>query len=1130
MPRVLQSIVICLSCCLASGQPIFEGGSSSISTPITYFWQTSDSSNNWTDSANWFLGKVPSSEGSNTVRIANDSSFGTTDISITIDDSVFVDTLLFSGSLFVNFSSSGGTAESINIGAGVNSFSSSNYAEIYFSPQLPVSTSASTYWYLNYTYELEIAGAFTNTESMVIDGGGTVIFSGNNSATFSGTLQVLDAWLGIGHDNALGNATLLLGAEGFPNIYPVVVAVDGDRSIPNNVIVASGVLNTSKDYGSNHELNLQGEVTLVTDTTINNYGGLLSFEGSVSETDTGTNLTVYADSPVIFDGNTNITGRITAQTGAILFGDGFSLPRQHTFDIPGDTASIEEPFVPTPSLVAAEYGYIGLIEETANQRLQALSDFLGLFDPVLTTGTIGLDTAPFAQVQNSYAGPIDLTGFDPSVRIGSITGAEYTGLLTPAGTHYRFGNGGGTLLLGSTFTDDGSTPRGLEVISDYDSPLTVYINSSSNSFTGNVVAENSAIIFGNAPGTLPSGVQFNLNAGGYIGSQDTSISPATFLSHFDTGITTGLIGFDSQDQNTTRVIEFPIDLSAFTAPDAEFYLSSSTLVNLVGPITLPSGSNTYRFAGYKGGFLNIASVLPGANSVVVGDNDVFATSGTDGTSFNTRSGIMLQGVNTYTGGTTLEAGELVITNAASLGTGSLTVNGGYYYEGESAGAGDGFYDYYGFLFNGDLPTLIPNSNNINLANNVVLSTWLNTEVSFDSGDRQLELSGIISGYGGLHKTDEGTLTLSGHNTFEGGIYISEGVLKLEENDSAGAGPIGFGVGAGQQVFFNSAAPVIRGLYTNYGFEDSEEFSGTSTVYIETGGTLTFAPGISEEYNYSGTIAGDGAIAFTGMGTQELSGSNTFTGGTSIQGGATLRTNSSNALGSSGVVAARTGFVSAFEVSTFPAVTLDNGNLLLTGSSTLNANVSFGPGGGTLGGNGTLNFDNTLTIGEAAILSAGESVGTLILNGSVQFASAGTLIVELGQNGSGNIIADTILAANLEITSTAIDPFNISLRGVGGTVPVNFDPAQGGSWLIVASSGGITNFDLNAISLQLSTEFNSTSLAFGIFNLQAASGTVLGNAGTDNILMLTFTPVPEPSTVVLLGLGLMVVGFRRRRRA
>lgn len=1094
------------------------------------FWVGSNQNSNWTDTVNWLAGFPPFNDGTASVFIASpDDSFDERDI--TFDLTANIGTLIFDQRANLQIGSDFLLDSSLTIQNAVVAFNFEDSSEIYFNPSLSVFAGTDTDWLLDYAVELELAGPFHSSTSVYIEGEGSLLFTYDNSTTLSGEIILAGGTLGIANDQALGTAEIILAGLDSFGFSTYLEAVDGDRSISNNVRVTSGSLNIERDSdfpsesefgGEENELNLQGTVIFETDTNINNNGGILSFEGTVSEDDAPSQLTINGSSPVIFDGLTTVTGGIIVQDGVVLFGDDDALPTAGT-------------------LVAEEFGYIGLIEETANQRDAALASFLALFDRSITAGTIGLDTSPESGVPNSYAGPIDLTGFSPQVSIGTVTFAEYTGTITPVGTNYRFGNGGGTLLLGSTLTDDGTTPRGLDVISRSNSSLTVYVNSSSNSFTGDVLAQNSAIIFGNAPGTIPgtapavdtlvqnaastfaaipgtspSSPTFRFNESGYIGYQDSTMTPASFISHFDTTTTNGIIGFDSTDRNTNRVINEPIDLSGFTASSSEIYLGSSTWVNLNGTITLPSASTTYRFTGYKGGFLNVTTVLGGTKSVVVGDNEVPATGTFRSTLGESDSSVGLDAVNTYSGGTILESGQLVITNASSLGTGALTASG-------NTSASFFFFDEEG------LPSLFPNASNINLGNAIVLNSWLDVQTPFGSTDSDLELSGVISETGGLLKSDTGTLTLSGDNTFSGGIFIDDGVLKIQTDTAAGTGAIGMNIDNIQQIYFNSAAPVIAGLYSS---DDDDEFMSSSggSVDLSGGTTLTISPDSGRYFDYAGSINGQGGLSINGLGFQRLSGFNSFSGGTTVSGGATLLVGNSNALGFPNIVFSTPapGNEAAIEGPTNPSVTLDNGTLIIDSDIELFAEVDFGAAGGTIGGNGSLNFNNLLTFATDAQIAPGQSIGNFTLQGPVEFASGGKLDIELGSDGSGNIISDTLRLSTLNITATAIAPFTVFVSDVDGSVASNFDPTEFSTWNILGSTGGVTNFDIQAFALLLDSGISGV-LSGGLFNLAIASGTIDGNLGTDNILQLQFSPVPEPSTFALLALGLTFLVFQTSRR-
>ena len=144
MRPALGFFLIIFVSCGALAQPVINGESGTEPTPGSYYWQGSESSNYWTDSANWFGGVAPSVEGTNTVHFFNGSYVKSQHYTVTIDDSVGVDSLIFAGALFVDFNSNGGTVDSLDIALGVNGFGNENYSEVHFSSNLSVSTSDST--------------------------------------------------------------------------------------------------------------------------------------------------------------------------------------------------------------------------------------------------------------------------------------------------------------------------------------------------------------------------------------------------------------------------------------------------------------------------------------------------------------------------------------------------------------------------------------------------------------------------------------------------------------------------------------------------------------------------------------------------------------------------------------------------------------------------------------------------------------------------------------------------------------------------------------------------------------------------------------------------------------------------
>jgi len=523
----------------------------------------------------------------------------------------------------------------------------------------------------------------------------------------------------------------------------------------------------------------------------------------------------------------------------------------------GSTASI-----PSAGLLSSYHdGYVGIL--TPSSTLQA--DFIDRFWKEHTFGTIGFDSDVDGST-NTYSAAIDLTGFSPEARLGSMTSAILAGTITPQGSTYQFGGGGGVLTVSSALTDGtGSVSRSLSVQSAAAAPLTVWLTSTGNTYTGGTTVTNSAVIF--AGGALPSTGTLYATQGGYIGTSGTEenggITAASFISRFDPSMTGGIIGADTATGSSTLVIDdATIDLSHFTSTaDPAIYLGSSTsaIISTLTSIILPASATAYRFTGYKAGRLTVNSALTGTYGVIIGDPDVPATfNDPTGANSDDLSTVILGGANTYSGGTSFYGGRLILGDRNTLVTGTLSVLPTNY-----------------TLASGLHPKLETGTSGLTITNPVSLATILELGGSFDFG-----LSGIISGLGGLIKSDANTITLSGANSFSGGLTVSSGLAVLTADTSAGSGTLTINGGT---AAFLSSNPVVNGLS-----------GGAGTLSLTDSATLTVNQNIHDEFD--GAITGTGSsLVVTGNGTLILSGSNTYTGGTTAD-GATLIFGSVSALG------------------------------------------------------------------------------------------------------------------------------------------------------------------------------------------------------------------------------------------
>ena len=131
-------------------------------------------------------------------------------------------------------------------------------------------------------------------------------------------------------------------------------------------------------------------------------------------------------------------------------------------------------------------------------------------------------------------------------------------------------------------------------------------------------------------------------------------------------------------------------------------------------------------------------------------------------------------------------------------------------------------------------------------------------------------SGVLGGPGSLVKTGTGMLTLQGADSYTGGTQVVAGILQLGYPGALGTG--GLAVDGGSLDLAGNSITV-------------PSFSGAAGVVTNSfGGQVTLTVNQFTPTTFGGTINdGQGltALMMMGGGTLTLSGTNTYTGGTSI---------------------------------------------------------------------------------------------------------------------------------------------------------------------------------------------------------------------------------------------------------
>jgi autotransporter-associated beta strand protein len=282
-----------------------------------------------------------------------------------------------------------------------------------------------------------------------------------------------------------------------------------------------------------------------------------------------------------------------------------------------------------------------------------------------------------------------------------------------------------------------------------------------------------------------------------------------------------------------------------------------------------------------------------------------------GTGSLTKSGsgtLTLSSANSYSGGTTLNAGTLEISNGGTLlgtelGGGAVTNNGGtiYFYSGGSStpvSYAPGFVLNGGTISSEDgfqrLATGAGATITVN-APTMLQREWGHLTGKYLSLDGQLKGSGALTLQGFAGNSGEGSTIWINNN---GNTY--NGVVTVNAN-SGSSGCFALGVGAnnalrfatvilsgtpsggdpnftGSGIVFGAGmdAPVFGGLSGNGNFALADVSS--TPVALTVGGN-------NGSTTFSGVLSGSGSLTKSGSGTLTLSGANTYSGGAAVNGGA-----------------------------------------------------------------------------------------------------------------------------------------------------------------------------------------------------------------------------------------------------
>lgn len=839
-------------------------------------------------------------------------------------------------------------------------------------------------------------------------GNGTLALSGTN--TYTGNTTLSAGKLALSGSGSLASANLSVAAGAVLDVSaqttPVLAAsqnLQGAGSVNGSLTAVA----TSKIFpgtdGTAGTLTFSNNLTLNASTTV---------QFDLSGTPAG------ANDKIVLAGNS----AVLAPNGAVITINSAGTISTNDYvliDLTGTGASISGSFGSTPNFagtVPANSGNYSIVATSTQVKLH-----YNVSTPLSAVGAASVPTLTHSHstlltVTVSPAGNPASTGLAVTADLSPVNGSSSQALYDD-GTHGDVTSGDHVFSL--NYVIPGGTSLGSKTLN-----VSVTDAQSRNAVTtlGLTVT----------PATLtwlsaPAGANW-----GTAGNWDAGFAPAAYDYLF----------FGSSSEL------FPNLETAYSVDSVTFNSDAVPYTVGGGTLTLTGGGVTNNSA-YPQTF-NTPVAVTAAQTIDTEGSDVTLGGAVSGAGSLTKAGnyvLNLSAANSYSGGTTLNAGQLNLNASSALGTGLFTIVGGTLdnlnsdvtLAANNAQNWNGNFTYAGSAYNLNLGT-----GTVNVAATRTVAVNNNT----------LTVGGSISGAGGITASGAGTLVLSGSNTFSGVLTVNgTGTLLSGNNTNRPAASNGRTIVNSTLQLQANAGNTVGGI----SYALSQEPTANAPLTLNNGALLQLRADGNVTFAGANAMGGLGNVSIT-IDVNPLNSSNTNHTLTLAPAGFNVNSTTLNVTGGNGYKLALGSILNAnsntlslsantASLSLGGIAGMGPGTLMLFGGAdtTLSGNLVQTSGGIEQYGNSTLTLGGSWTTTGTSDIYAGKlALGSAQPNmtGTVNIYDGAALkVIAVGTNQwlpaaltLGNGSGVTLEFAGLNNTQVA--PVNPGTLTVNGTLTIN----------------------------------------------------------------------------------------------